>query len=176
MPKITTDRLILREYKFSDWQDVHQYASNPDILHYEAWGPNTKEQTKEYIQRTIKDNKAKLRFTYELCIILRKNKQLIGGCGFRIKKDDVTRGDFGYIIHPDYWNNGFATEAACGLIDYMMKKHNIKVIEATCDVLNIASRKVIEKCGLELIETRKNDIEMKGRVRDSYMFEKVFSH
>lgn len=91
----------------------------------------------------------------------------------KIKNENKIRGDFGYIINPDFWNKGFATEASKGLLDYMIKQHNIIEIEATCDVLNLQSQRVLEKCGLRKIKEIKKDIEMKGRFRDSYLFERI---
>lgn len=44
MLTIKTSRLILREYTESDWESVHGYAQNGDILIYEIWGPNTEKQ------------------------------------------------------------------------------------------------------------------------------------
>ena len=173
MIKIKTERLILREYKESDWQFVHQYGQQENILIYEAWGPNTEEQTKAFIKKSIIDRKENPRRAFELCVTLKSSLKLIGGCGFRIKKENNKRGDFGYIINPDYWNKGYATEASKGLLDFMIKNHGITEIEATCDVLNLQSKRVLEKCGLKKIKEIKNDMEMKGRFRDTCHFERI---
>jgi [ribosomal protein S5]-alanine N-acetyltransferase len=171
--KIETERLILREYKESDWKAVHQYGQKENILIYEAWGPNTEEQTKAFIEKSIKERKENPRRTFELCITLKSTKELIGGCGFRINKENDKRGDFGYIINPEYWNKGYATEASKGLLDFMVENYGITEIEATCDVLNLPSKRVLEKCGLKMIKEIKNDIEMKGRFRDTFHFERI---
>ncbi len=172
MITIETNRLILREYTISDWEAVHKYAQNGAILIYEVWGPNTEKQTKEFIKKAIEDSLKVPRSAFELCITLKSNKKLIGGTGFRIKPDNPQRADFGYIINPEHWNKGYATEASLGLIDYMIKHQGISEIEATCDCLNLASVKVLRKCGLKLMKTVKNDREIKGRMRDTYYFEK----
>ena len=172
MIAITTKRLILREYQESDWEAAHRYSKMEDILIYEAWGPNDEKATQAFIARTIDERKQQPRTTFELCVTLKNTGKLIGGCGFRIEKDNPSKGNFGYIIHPDFWNNGYATEAASGIIDYMVNNYGIKEIEATCDVLNLASQKVIQKCGLEKVKEIKDDFEMKGRMRSTFVFGK----
>ncbi len=173
MIKIETERLILREYQKMDWEWVHQYAKQESILIYEAWGPNTEDDTKAFIEQSIKERKEVPRRAFELGIVLKNNKQLIGGCGFRINVNNKKRGNFGYIINPTYWNKGYATEASKGLLDFMITNHAISEIEATCDVLNLASKRVLEKCGLQKKKLIEKDVEMKGRFRDTFVFEKI---
>ena len=172
MIQIETERLLLREYQMSDWRAVHHYAQQKDILIYENWGPNTEEQTKDFIRRAMAGRAARPRRVFELGIILKEVQTLIGGCGFRVDRQNARKGDFGYIINPEFWNNGYATEASQGLLDFMIKTHGVTQITATCDVLNIPSKKVLEKCGLKLFREVKSDFEMKGRHRDSYYFAK----
>ena len=173
MIKIETERLILREYQESDWESVHQYGQQESILIYEIWGPNTVEQTKAFIEKSIIERKENPRRAFELCVTLKSNMELIGGCGFRINSENKKRGDIGYIIKPDYWNKGFATEASKGLLDFMVKNHSITEIEATCDALNLQSIRVLEKCGLKKTKEIINEIEIKGRISDTYHFEKI---
>jgi len=170
---IATQRLKIREFKSSDWKAVHIYASNAEILKYESWGPNTEAETKAFIQKTVAAQQVHPRVDFEMAVTLLESGVLIGGVGFRINLKKRTRGDFGYCFNPDYWNTGYATEAAQALIEYMVNNHGIKQIEATCDIGNLASKRVIEKCGLKITEVVENDIEMKGRMRDSFYFKKI---
>lgn len=126
---------------------------------------------KNNIEKAIKDRQESPRLTFELCIVLKSTMNVIGGCGFRIKPNNHQRCDFGYIIHPAYWNKGYATEASNGLIDYMTYHLSISEIEATCDPLNSASIKVLRKCGLNLLKKVKNDRKIRGSMRDTCFFE-----
>lgn len=42
---LTTECLILREFKEKDWQAVHEYASDPEVVRYLTWGPNKEGDT-----------------------------------------------------------------------------------------------------------------------------------
>ena len=57
-------------------------------------------------------------------------------------------GELGWIIHKNYWGNGFAYEAAKALVWYMKNKVEVKHFLAHCDTENIASYKVMEKLGM----------------------------
>jgi hypothetical protein len=46
---LTTERLLLRNYKTEDWEWVHIYGSDSDFSKYELWSPNTLEDTHKFI-------------------------------------------------------------------------------------------------------------------------------
>lgn len=172
MIKIETERLILREYKESDWEAVHVYSQQEEILAYEAWGPNTEEETKAFIRRSIDERNEIPRKGITLAITLKNEGDLIGGCGFRISDESANQGYFGYIINPKFWGKGFATEACKSLLDFVVREFAITEIEAKCDVLNIASQKVLEKCGLKVVKKFKQKKKVKGRFPDTFLYKK----
>ena len=135
---IKTQRLIIRDFASEDWVAVHQYASLGDILIYEPWGPNTKEQTIEFIQQAIIDAQEKPRKIYEFAITLASTGLLIGGCGVRIKYHKPDEVNLGYVIHPSYWRKGYATEACVALITFAQEQMSSSRLVATCDEFNIA--------------------------------------
>ncbi len=172
MFKIETNRLILRDYVPADWQAVHRYGRREDILVYEPWGPNSETDTQAFIARAMAGSEKKPRKLFELAVILKRNGELIGGCGFEINKENPMRGTLGYIINPVYWRNGFASEAANGLISFMVRHHGILEIEGICDARNLASQRVMEKCEMLKIKEVKEDVRIKGSYRRLYIYEK----
>ena len=46
---MTTERLVLRDFAESDLAAVHEYASDPEVVCYTPWGPNTERETRIYI-------------------------------------------------------------------------------------------------------------------------------
>lgn len=170
--RIETERLILREYIASDWEAVHEYAKQEEILVYENWGPNSEADTKEFIDNILESKNAIPRTSFELAIVLKEEDRLIGGCGFRLDTKKEHKGNLGYIINPLYWRNGYAAEATNALIQYVAAELHVKTIDATCDVLNIASQAVLKHCGFFRIRLIKKDFEMKGRLRDTFVYER----
>lgn len=53
---LETRRLILRPLTLDDFEAVHAWASNPANTRYMAWGPNSEEQTKGFLD-TVKAGK-----------------------------------------------------------------------------------------------------------------------
>lgn len=170
--EIETRRLILREYIKPDWEDVHQYAKQGDILLYEAWGPNNEDDTKQYIQQALDEQKKNPRRVYELAVTLKNTKELIGGCRLEHIMEEH-KGNIGYIIHPAYWNQGFASEATSALLMFAKNTLKLKLVDATCDVLNVASQKVLEKCGFIRVNLIANHLIIKERCRDTYVYERT---
>lgn len=170
--RIETERLILREYVAADWKAVHEYASQEKILVYENWGPNTEADTSKFIEEALKLKEAIPRVSFELAIILKEENRLIGGCGFRFDLKEDHKGNLGYIINPLYWRTGYAKEATNALIQFVASELGIKTIDATCDVLNVASQAVLKHCGFFRIKLINKHFEMKGRVRDTFVYER----
>ncbi|AMP97019.1 hypothetical protein AY601_0046 [Pedobacter cryoconitis] len=169
---IETERLILREYVVADYKAVHEYASQEKILVYENWGPNTEADTSKFIAEALKLKAAVPRVSFELAIILKEENRLIGGCGFRFDLKEAHKGNLGYIINPLYWRTGYAKEATNALIQFVASELDVKTIDATCDVLNLASQAVLKHCGFFRIKLIKKHFEMKGRVRDTFVYER----
>jgi [ribosomal protein S5]-alanine N-acetyltransferase len=99
MPSIKTRRLILRDLTQDDFNAIRQYASDRVVTRYLRSGePSTPNQTKEFLKNSIEEQKVKLRITYNLGIILKKENKLIGTCRISIKNAEHKRGDIGYIL------------------------------------------------------------------------------
>lgn len=174
--RFETDRLVLREYKYNDFERVHIYGSKPDFSKYEMWGPNSVEDTKYFIDTIIKNTRSQpypefKRFEFELAVCLKPKNPLIGGCSFRRLSELSHVARMGWGINPDFQNCGYATEVAQPLINFGFQDLGLRVIYATCDTRNIASYKVMEKLGMQRVGILKGDRKIDGRAFDSYRYE-----
>ena len=57
--------------------------------------------------------------------------------------------EIGYWIGEPYWGRGYATEAVRAVIDHLFSVTDLDSLAAGCRVTNLASRRVIEKCGFQ---------------------------
>jgi len=74
--------------------------------------------------------------------------QVIGTIQLAI--DEVNQSaEINFIIHPNYWNNGVATDIAKTIIKYAFKVLKLNRIGASIDSSNIAARIVLEKLGMK---------------------------
>jgi RimJ/RimL family protein N-acetyltransferase len=71
---------------------------------------------------------------------------VIGSGELRLVPDQA--GVIGYVIHPDYWRQGYGAEVARLLLAFGFVAHTLQHISATCDPRNLASARVLEKVGM----------------------------
>ena len=78
---------------------------------------------------------------------------------------------FGYWLGRAYWGRGIATEAARMLSDFALKSGDLRRLEATVFAPNVASARVLEKCGFTL-EGRSPQLylDRSGAVCDGLLF------
>jgi RimJ/RimL family protein N-acetyltransferase len=55
--------------------------------------------------------------------------------------------EIGYILHPDCWGRGLATEALTAVIAHVFERHPIPALRADIDPRNTASIRLLTKLG-----------------------------
>ncbi len=75
---LTTKRLLLRGFAKKDWQSVHEYASDPEVVRYLSWGPNTEEETRDLVRRATVRHLQQPQQNYEFVVVLKAKDKLIG--------------------------------------------------------------------------------------------------
>jgi RimJ/RimL family protein N-acetyltransferase len=68
--------------------------------------------------------------------------------GIRPGKPLYRNAEIWYKLHKNFWGQGYATEAARELLKFGFNELDLHRIEAGCAVDNIASVRVLEKCGM----------------------------
>jgi len=64
--------------------------------------------------------------------------------------------EIGYHVAASYRRQGYASEATKAVINWALSQPTVQTVTAGCDRDNIASKRVLEKVGMQLVETRKN--------------------
>lgn len=177
--ELVTERVILREFKEEDFNAVHAYASNIENIKYMLWGPNTEEDTKQYLMECMESVIERPRKKYEFAVTLKDSGKLIGGCGIYLN-DSLDQGMLGWVLHMDYWKQGFMTEVGKELVQFAFNNLKLHRLYATCAAENYGSYKVMENLGMRreghAIKNRKftghkdiwNDELFYGLLRDEW--------
>ena len=168
MVTLTSERLVLREFVRDDFDEVHRYASDPEVVKFMPWGPNTRAETRRFIERNIQAQVVKPRTSYELAITI--DDELIGGCGLTIHSFSNKNAEIGYCLRRDMWGMGIATEAAGLLIRFGFGELGMHRIRALCDTGNHGSYRVMEKNGMQREEVLRDEKLIRGEWRDSYVY------
>ncbi len=146
-PKIETERLILRHMKVSDARDMYDYARRPQVTRYLLWAPHDSlDYTRSYLKQVERCYRQGT--FHDFGVILKENNRLIGTCGFARIDEANSTAEAGYVLNPDYWGKGIATEALSAVIALGFEKRGFNRIESRYMVDNQASRRVMEKNGM----------------------------
>jgi ribosomal-protein-alanine N-acetyltransferase len=171
---IMTRRLKLRDFVPEDWESIHEYASDPEVTRYVGWGPNSEEDTTNFLKRVIGSQLSMPREDYELATVLKDTNILIGGARISMSDPQHHEGFIGYVLNRRYWGQGYATELAKALLEFGFSKMGLHRIFATCDIDNYASAHVMEKIGMQR-EGRLREHRPQGRAwRDHFIYAILF--
>ncbi|WP_236143332.1 GNAT family N-acetyltransferase [Nostoc sp. CMAA1605] len=89
-------------------------------------------------------------------IIHKAENILIGDIGFKGLPDDTGTVEMGYGIIPSHQGQGYASEAAEGMIDWAFAQSGVQRITAECLRENIRSVRVLEKIGMQRTGTKED--------------------
>ena len=164
---IQSERLTLREFRGDDFDAVHSYACDVEVVRYMPWGPNTDDETRAFLERAQSYASADPRTGYELAVVETSADRLIGGIGLDANDQ---QGVLGYCFARPAWGQGFATEAARLILDFGFETLGIHRVRAGCDSENAASLRVLEKIGMRREGYFKHDCQIRGVWRDTVAF------
>jgi len=162
---IVSRRLKIRPITSDDLPQVIVIHSDPlvnEFLPYETWqNQSDADAWFERIEQLSIEGKAK-----QYVIELLENQKVIGTCmliNYDLKQH---RAEIGYVLNRDYWRKGLMFEAMTLFIEYLQFKLKVQTIQATVEVENIASIKLLEKLKFNSL---KQDAEHKEENIISYI-------
>lgn len=146
--KIETKRLILRPFELSDAQSMFKnWANDKEVCKFLSWEPHEKIQVTEQI---VKGWIEEYRYTsqYNWAIELKDKEEIIGEIAVIKLSERHNSCEIGYCLGKDFWSQGIMTEALKAIKGYMFEEVGINRICAKHHTQNIASGKVMQKCGM----------------------------
>ena len=147
-PILTTPRLLLRPYQETDLASAHAYAAIPKVSQYMDWGPNTEEDTRSFLEHCVAASQNPQEKGHFFAVTLREGGKMIGGCDLGSAHRKQNTADMGYCLHPDFWGQGYMTEAANAVLSLAFGALGLHRVTATCDPDNVGSWRVMEKIGM----------------------------
>lgn len=92
---------------------------------------------------------------------MKNTNEFIGWCCTSMKEElPSPNREIMYAVSNKYQNNGYATIATKGMIDYLFEYTNIDIINAIALIHNVSSNKVIEKCGFTYLSQQTIENEL----------------
>ena len=158
---LETERLIIRDFKLSDIDDLYEIFSDEEVM--------------EYIE-PVYDRDKTFNFLKDFCIghkgafacVNKENEKVIGYIIFNEYEDKVY--ELGWIFNKMYWGNGYAYESCKAVIKYAFSEMKIhKIFSETID--NIKSVNLMKKLGMQLEGIQKSHTtDNHGNWKDVYLY------
>ncbi|MEC5425249.1 GNAT family N-acetyltransferase [Virgibacillus sp. C22-A2] len=147
MKIIETKRLYLRELVLEDTHQLSKVLSDPESMQFYP-EPFSTEKVGSWIQWNIDNYK---KYNHGLwAVVLKDGDNLIGDCGITMQFiEGETVPEIGFHIIKDYWNKGYATEAAIACRDYAFMVLKYPKVFSYTTIKNTPSQKVAEKIGMQ---------------------------
>lgn len=144
-----SNRLRFRRYTQDDFSFLESLVTDPEVIRYIGNG-----QVKDPVQTQLFFDR--ILHGYEsgsgtgLLLLERKSDGLaIGHAGLVPQVVDSQQElEIGYWVAKDFWGAGYATEAACSLLEYGRKKLGRTRLISIIQPENLASIRVAEKIGM----------------------------
>lgn len=173
--ELRDSRVLLRDLTDDDYETTHAYGSDPKVVRYMAWGPNSPTDTREFLSRAHEAASATPRITFELAIVERavERDRHVGGCGLMGRRLGYREYEIGYCLAPHAWGRGLASAAVNLMLRYAFESLDAHRLYACIDPANAASRAVIEKAGFRLEGHQRRDTLIRGDWRDSLIYARV---
>ena len=159
---IETERLILREMNFEDFDALYSIFSDAETMrHYPA--PFDEAKVKSWIdrnQRRYKEDGFGL-----WAVVLKKTGEVIGDCGITLQPiHGEMLPEIGYHIRRDLWRNGYGSEAAIASMKYAFETLKLSAVYSYMKYTNAASYGVALKNGMRFVEEYDDPVNIKTRV------------
>jgi ribosomal-protein-alanine N-acetyltransferase len=148
-PAIETARLLLRKPSLDDAANVFAYASDPGYFRFIPAEPHASiEDSGKFLQGVLDAMARGERIAWG--IVDKASGKFVGSCNFHDIAPKHNRAALGYAIARTHWGHGYMTECIRSVIAWGVSVAGLHRIEAICDVDNVGSERVMQKCGMRL--------------------------
>ena len=171
-PILETDRLNLKPPTLADALDFFEIRSNHEFIKYIGRHPITHIlEAEKYIQRILDGFNSRTGLSWKICE--KGSDKLIGYIGFWSIDYTHFRTKIGYGLHQDYHRKGYLTEALNTLTHFTFNELGLHSVLAEADDKNVATIKLLEKCGFKKEAHFKESFYFDGEFLDSAIYCKV---
>jgi ribosomal-protein-alanine N-acetyltransferase len=161
---LETARLYFRPFTDTDFGLLYQIRGSSEVMKYIHDGARSPEAVKQELLDEIEHQK-KYGFSKWACFG-KESSEFVGRAGFSVMDNNQVEVGYGFL--PEHWGNGYATEVLNALLEWAFANIDIPEIVACTSSDNLASKRVIEKCGMkfykqELVDDKNCDFYYKRR-------------
>jgi ribosomal-protein-alanine N-acetyltransferase len=169
-----TERLILRSPQMRDFEQWVRLRRDSQAF-LAPWEPQWSRDHLSarafrnrvvWAERSIRQGEA-----YPLLLFRRKDGQIVGGVTLsNIRRQPAQAATLGYWVGEAFAMQGYMTEALTALGEHAFTSLDLSRLEAACLPDNVASRRLLERCGFEYEGMAQAYLQIDGRWRDHVLY------
>lgn len=168
---LLTARLRLRPFSRGDVDAVYDYRRREDVARYLFDVPLSRDECALAVQQRIgqvafEDEGDKIILAAEL----QATGSIIGEVSLIWRSADNRQAEIGWIFHPSYQGQGFATEASKALFGLAFGPGDVHRIMARCDVRNQKSWRLMERLGMRREAHFREHLLSKGGWNEEFFY------
>ncbi|MEP6842875.1 MAG: GNAT family protein [Pseudolysinimonas sp.] len=158
---IRTERLALRLMTVADVDDVHAYQGREDVCLYLLHEPRTRDEIERHVAKcaaatTLAADGDWIEPAIEL------DGRVIGHMYVNLSSVEHLGGEIGWTLHPDFFGQGYATEASRAILDLAFGELGLHRMHAELDPRNDASIALCHRLGMREEAHFVKDMLVKG--------------
>lgn len=166
--RLRTERLTLRMLAREDITEFTRYRNVPEVARYQEWTlPYTRDLAHELVDEMDAMGRPEPGAWAQLA--MERDGHLVGDFAVWIDPDDELA-MIGYTVAPEHQGHAYATEAAEAVIEWLFSRGTIHRVAATIDPRNMASARVLERCGFAYVGTARSAAWSRGQWTDDARF------
>lgn len=169
VPRIETQRLLLRELRMSDFEAYATHAADPDAQKFTSGAVDRRAAWRQLAAMT---GQWLLTRAGWWGVELRATGEWVGTVGAFIRETTLQRKppeiELGWSIARPYWRKGYASEAAIAVRDHALRAHDAAYLIAHIVKENTASIRVSERIGMRY----EKDVDFYGEPCGRYVLDR----
>lgn len=156
---LETERLLLRQFTADDVDLLVELDSDPEVVHFITGGePTAREYVETELIPAYLDYYRRTPGFGFWAAVEKSTGDFLGWFHFRPGEGHpADEPELGYRLRRSAWGKGYAAEGSQALIDRGFTDLGVRRVLAEAMAVHTASRRVMAKCGLQLLRTFHQD-------------------
>ncbi len=166
---IVTERLTLRQIDERDAESIYRNFANERVSEYPV-DCEPYENASEALELINWYTRPEPRDRHRWVIERKSGNAFPGTCGFHCIDFDNNICELGYDLSPEYWSNGYMTEALGAILAFIFESTEINRVQAFVHTENARSCRLLERNGFSREGIFRDKHLFRGKYYDHFMY------
>ncbi len=154
----------------SDIPAWYAFLRLPHVVEHTSWNLASADDLRPSVDAYESDTPASA-----ICFAIESvaDAALVGSIGFNAVSAVNRNAEIAYTLHPDWWGHGVATRCCCAVVAWGFSERGYVRIQGTALDTNLASVRVLEKCGFAREGKLRSFRFVRGQLRNFWMYSRL---